>query len=110
MYDLLYSCKNLYYLKITGSEAYIGKSNGQNSVFVASTYLIRRIIMKKLRKTNQTAAQSVVAFACPCAGTCGGCAGCLCEGTAYLSQQAGIGGEAAISTLEQHGLQTANYF
>lgn len=65
--------------------------------------------MRKIRKIDPKAAQSVFSFACPCIGSCGVCVSCGCIGGAEASQDAFYGAKAAISLLAQHGTQTVNY-
>ncbi len=65
--------------------------------------------MKKIKKVDPKAAQSVFSFACPCLGTCNTCLSCGCSGSAEASQDAFAGGKAAISLIEQAGTQTAFY-
>lgn len=66
--------------------------------------------MKKLKKLNEKTLQSVVAFACPCAGTCGTCVVCGCAtGTSSLSADGFQGNKVSISSAEQYGYQTPNY-
>lgn len=66
--------------------------------------------MKKIKKVDSKAAQSIFSFACPCIASCGSCQWCGCRGGVEdLSETAMLGGKAAISMQALYGTQFANY-
>lgn len=65
--------------------------------------------MKRIKKVDPKAAQSIYSFACPCIGECYSCINCGCSSSPNASQTAFNAAKASISTLAQYGLQTINY-
>ncbi len=65
--------------------------------------------MKKIKKIDSQAAQSIFSFLCPCIGTCTTCVSCGCTGSSEASQNGFTASKTAQTFAVVFGDQGAKY-